>query len=406
MWSWVRCAYRWVRFALWCRWNASSMDPTDLVAELRALGKLGTKLGQYLCNRPGMCGAEMKQALSVFLYDNPVHPREHTMAVLRDAGLDKRVTLGEVVGSGTFAQVYRCTLDTDPRPLALKLNHPRDELEYDIGFVRFAIKAMSWFQSLRVLSRIDWTEWLDSVSAQLDMTRERENMEQYAEIYRSFPEIRVPDVVMGTSEFILMTYEEGKTLDNVSRNTKAYHKAHRLLMASFLHTGFMHHIMHGDVHEGNVLVHERGITLLDFGICIPLSMNELTRVLAFQRPSVDDMEQLLSVLLHPSTEDRTRLCLELSDEYHRLFSRYTAPRFSELFEVVVKLVDRHSFVVRGKMVTYMMNLMLLEDLSPYNSSYDQMASLVTLAYMKTNPFFRNECGDALDTYLATLEGFR
>ena len=403
MFAWIRCAYRWVRFMAWCQWNASSINANHLVTELRSLGKLGTKLGQYLCNRPGLCDSTMKKTLSVFLYDNPVHPIEHTLSVIHEAGL-KGITLGEVVGSGTFAQVYRCTLDTDPRPLVLKINHPRDEFEYDIYFVRWMIGLVGWWY--KVLNRIDWKEWLDSVYAQLDMTNEYQTMQRYKTFYLECTEIRVPDVIMGQSEFIIMTYETGTTMDKIPRHTSEYQRAHKLLTASFLHTGFVHHIMHGDVHEGNVLVHERGITLLDFGICVSLSMPELTRLLAMRIPSLTDIEQLLSVLVHPSTMDRTPLCRDLCKHYQHLFSRDIAPRFSELFEVVMILVERHSFMVRGKMVTYMMNLMLLEDMSPYKSSNDQMASLMAIIYMKNNLFFKEACGTILDTYFNTLGRFR
>ena len=397
MFEWIKCAYRWVRFMVWCQWNASSINANDLVIELRSLGKLGTKLGQYLCNRPGWCDSTMKQALSVFLYDNPVHSIEYTRSVLRNAGME--VMLGEVVGSGTFAQVYRCKLDKDSRPLVLKINHPKDEFEYDVVFVRWMIGLIGW--RYQVLNRIDWKEWLDSVVAQTDMIKEYETMKRYKTFYMECTEIRIPDVVIGHTEFILMTYEEGTTMDKIPRNTPEYQRAHRLLTASFLHTGFVHHIMHGDIHEGNVLVHDKGITLLDFGICFYLSMPELTRLLSIRTPSVTDIEQLLSVLVHPSDRDQTPLCRDLSVHYQRLFSS-TAPRFSDLFDVVMMLVERHEFMVRGKMVTYMMNLVLLEDLSPYNSSYDQMASLMALIYMKNNTFFKEACGTTLDVYFNTL----
>lgn len=387
---------------VWCTWHASALEAKvdTLVVELKTLGKLGTKIGQYLCNRPGYCTYPMKRALSVFLNDNTVHDHAHTWRVLRDAKLDHRVTLGDVIGSGTFAQVYRCTLDADPHPLALKVNHPLDDIWYDLYVVRALLWCASWM--VRVLQHIDVKEWLDSMYAQMDMTHEIQHMKRYHHIYQSFPAIRIPACVMGGSNFILMTYEEGTPLNRIPRKDTLYKNAHRLVMASFIHTGFVYDMMHGDIHEGNILVREQGITLLDFGLCIPLSMKRLTEVLSIPYPRPGDMKKLLDVILHPSSCDRTHLCRDLCEQYHQLFLTSYAPRFSDMFAVITRLVDTHKFMIRGTIMTYMMNVMLLEDLSPYRGNSDQTSSLLAMIYMRTVPFFQQECGHELDAYCNTL----
>ena len=403
MFSLILCGYKWARFLLWCTWNASNLEmySASFVTELQRLGKIGTKIGQYICNRPGFCSIRMKQDLSVFLNHNQVHPISHTIQILRNAGLEQHVTLGEIIGSGTFAQVYMCTLDTDTRPLVLKVNHPVNDFVYDLYILRYILWFASWM--FRMISNVDWNEWMDSIHSQLDMKHEMENMKLYHDIYKNYPTIRVPECIVGTSDLIIMTYEEGHTLNMIPRNDKRYKKAHCLVMSSFIHTGFVYNIMHGDVHEGNVLVrNDGGITLLDFGICINLSMPRLTYLLSIPNPSPQDMDTLLSVLIHPSSFDRTKLCSELCIYYTNLFSGDTAPRFSDIFNVITTVVERHKFMIRGNLITYMMNIMLLEDLSPYKTSYDQISSMRAMLYMKKDPFFQKECGDLIDVYLMTL----
>jgi predicted unusual protein kinase regulating ubiquinone biosynthesis (AarF/ABC1/UbiB family) len=68
--------------------------------------------------------------------------------------------------------------------------------------------------------------------------------------------------------FIIMSFCEGKQLNTLDRKSKEYLSATNIVASSFLHTTYKHNIVHGDLHQGNVLVKDDGtISLIDFGIC-------------------------------------------------------------------------------------------------------------------------------------------
>jgi hypothetical protein len=46
--------------------------------------------------------------------------------------------------------------------------------------------------------------------------------------------------------------------------------------------------------------------------------------------------------------------------------------------------------------------MLLEDMSPFESSFDQMSTVLAIQMMKTIPFFKKECGSKMDGYFTML----
>jgi hypothetical protein len=58
-------------------------------------------------------------------------------------------------------------------------------------------------------------------------------------------------------------------------------------------------------------------------------------------------------------------------------------------------------MIRGEIISYILNVMLLEDLSPYEKT-DQYSSFMALTYMKQNPFFINECGYLIEAYYKIL----
>jgi predicted unusual protein kinase regulating ubiquinone biosynthesis (AarF/ABC1/UbiB family) len=390
--------WKWIRVATWFLWNRFDIQgkEKECAEKLLSLGTIGIKLGQYLCNRPHLCSHPLKEHLLPFLSHNPTHSEAYTTSVLQRYRI--KATLGNIIGSGSVAQVYECFIKG--KRFALKINHPLEDFQADI----FLFRWLLWFLAfmIPVVHHVDWKSWLDSLEQQTDMRIEAQTMKQYRHIYKSFPAIRIPSCIRYERDFILMSFEEGIPLYELKRTDLRYIQAHLLVMASFLHTGFVHHIMHGDVHEGNILVGAQGIILLDFGICFRLNMSQLTLLLSNPHPKKKDMAQLLSVLLVNDKKDKSALATALTKEYRRLFLGHHVPSFHDLFETISLLVEQHDFVLKSSMVTYMMNLMLLEDMSPFESCFDQMSTVLAIQMMKTIPFFRKECGSKMDGYFTML----
>ena len=390
--------WKWIRVAIWFIWNKFDVQgkEEECANKLLSLGTIGIKLGQYICNRPHWCSPILKSYLLSFLSDNQIHSEEYTKEVLDSYNME--IKLGKVIGSGSVAQVYECIYKG--KKYALKINHPMKDLHDDLFICRWLVWILSFI--IPIINHMDLQSWLNSFNQQIDMRYEARHMKQYKRIYKYFPAICIPDCIRSERDFIIMSFEKGTPMYTLKKNDIRYVKAHLLVMASFLHTGFVHNIMHGDVHEGNILVGPNGITLLDFGICFSLDMCQLTKLLSNPHPNKKDMLQLLSVLLINDKKDKTKLARELVSEYRRLFFGNRVPSFHDLFETISIVVEFHHFVLKSSVLTYMMNLMLLEDMSPFCSSFDQMSTIMAIYIMRHIPFFNKECGSKMDGYFNML----
>jgi len=390
--------WKWIRVTIWFIWNGFTITKKEkeFAEQLTSLGTIGIELGQYLCNRPKFCSNSLKKQLLSFLSHNPIHDESYTKQVLQSYKMD--IQLLKIIGSGSIAQVYECIYKG--KTYALKINHPFDEFKSDIYLFRWIVWLLRFF--IPIVNHIDWEEWFNSLEKQLDMRNEAIIMKHYRKIYKLFPLIRIPQCIRKERDFILMSFEHGIPIYKLMRNDIRYIKAHLLVMSSFLHTGFVYNIMHGDIHEGNILVRKNGIVLLDFGICFKLNMSKLTKLLSNPNPSRKDMLQLLSVLLVDDNKDKKELAITLIKEYNRLFLGSHVPSFTDLFETILVLVKKHQFVIRSSILTYMINLMLLEDISPFKSSFDQFSTLLAIYMMKRIPFFKKECGMKMDGYFTML----
>jgi len=391
--------WKWIRVTIWFIWNGFTITnkEKEFAEQLSSLGTIGIKLGQYICNRPKCCSNALKKRLLSFLSHNPIHDETYTKQVLQRYHMDD-IQLINIIGSGSVAQVYECIYKG--KTYALKINHPLDEFTSDLYLFRWMVWLLSYF--IPIVNHMDWESWFHSLEQQLDMKNEATMMKRYRKIYQLFPFIRIPQCIRKERDFILMSFEHGIPMYQLTRNDIRYIQAHLLVMASFLHTGFVYHIMHGDIHEGNILVRKNGIVLLDFGICVRLNMSRLTKLLSNPNPTKKDMLQLLSVLLVYDKKDKNKLAIRLVKEYNRLFLGSHVPSFTDLFETILELVKKHQFVIKSSILTYMINLMLLEDISPFNSSFDQISTLLAIYMMKRIPFFKKECGIKMDGYFTML----
>ena len=122
------CFTKWMVFIGWLSWNYTRINNDPYYAKklkeyLESLGILGIKLGQYLCNRQDICSDVMKNELEEFLSNNPIHSITHTNAILEKWGVTD-IELGEVIGSGSLTQVYRCNKKGSDEKLVLKIKHP------------------------------------------------------------------------------------------------------------------------------------------------------------------------------------------------------------------------------------------------------------------------------------------
>jgi len=409
--AWI--SFKWLNFLRWYYYYYHHIYDSPYYSKLfkdklEQLGILGIKIGQYLCNRPDISSDIMKKELSVFLSQNKVHGIRHTESLLKKANIN--VQLGEVIGSGSLTQVYTCTLEGDDRPLVVKVKHPEvEQLKIEIQVIKTILYFTSCFSSCRVVQYMDWNDFFGLIEEQMDMRNEISHMKKFAEIYRDMDEICVPEFVVGNEDCIVMTFCQGKTLNLIPREEPIYHKAHMLFVCSVIYSGLAHRILHGDVHEGNILVKENGdISIIDFGVCTRLTIEQLIGIFAVSKfectPNYDNCHELVIALTHDAIIEKDPVKLNLLT--NEILDRYTEEiqipaNYMSFFNLIVSLSHKYKILIRGNIISYFMNVILLEGLSPFHGEHE-LSALISINYMNSHPFFKKNHNKDIEKYFKSL----
>jgi serine/threonine protein kinase len=120
---------------------------------------------------------------------------------------------------------------------------------------------------------VDWDAFMGMYRVQHDFIQEVHNLQRFASIFnRPGSPIRVPRVYASGTRYILMQLMGGSHPYHLVHMTTA-ERAHVSMLVGVAHmyANLFHGVVHGDPHEGNVLVStdHRSIALIDFGLCIP-----------------------------------------------------------------------------------------------------------------------------------------
>lgn len=404
----IICA-KWIQFLFWLYRNYTYIQSEVLYSiqlkeQLENLGCLGIKLGQYLCNRPDIITPPMKIGLSSLLNKNKIHPLSYTKEILKKANME-HVILGDIIGSGSLAQVYRCTYNDDSN-LVIKVNHPEVyQLPDEISALKNIIYMLRCLPRFSFLINMEWDDFFQSIKDQIDMTKESIYLKEFYTIYKDVDEIQIPNVIVGDKDFIIMTYCEGETLDKFSRDDPIYIKAHNLFVCSMLYSGLEHKLLHGDIHEGNILVKKDGtISIIDYGLCIRISMEQLIGILAISKfelnPSYENCENMVYALIHNRTiTDDDILFPELTRELHNKYKDINCKEIllKDMFDIIMDTAHKYKVIVRGNIMAYFMNTILLESLSPYKEK-EEITNLIAMTYMKRHPYFLKNSNGYIEEY--------
>jgi predicted unusual protein kinase regulating ubiquinone biosynthesis (AarF/ABC1/UbiB family) len=282
--------YKWFAFIVYFHINHKwLLNEYEGVLRLRKefinLGILGLKLGQYLGSRNDIFSDEHKKVFEDFLSENPSHELSYTNFIINEE-IDEIVSREKiysnislkqilphlslepiVLGSGSVAQAYRCTIN-ETTPCVLKVLHPQSvELGGEVQAVKYVLKILTTF--VKTLINVDWDDFFQSILDQCDLKNEAENMEKFYNIFKDHPMIETPEPMYWSKKFLIMSFCEGKPIVKIDRKSDIYENASRHVCSSYIYSILKNNCGHGDLHPGNVLVKPNGkIAILDYGICL------------------------------------------------------------------------------------------------------------------------------------------
>ena len=181
----------------------------------------------------------------------------------------------EPLAAASIGQVHGAVLH-DGQRVAVKVQYPgvADAIASDLANTELLATLLKLAQSTlprmpQLDARAVATELGQRLSEELDYTRERANLEEFARIYAGHPTIRIPAThpQLSTGRVLTMDRVEGLGWD------EALHAPQELrdqwgetINRFFFRSIYRNAVFHADPHPGNYVFHEDGtVTVLDFG---------------------------------------------------------------------------------------------------------------------------------------------
>lgn len=222
------------------------------------------KLGQWISTRHDMFPESVCRTLASLRERAPAHRMVDSHRFVEGLG----IKLGELLGSGTVAQVYRSHFEG--RDVAVKILHPDARYKVlkelaTLGKIADLLSRLSFLHAYDLKSQ--FREFSKGFVAQCDLRSEAHNMQLLGALN---PGVLVPQPLFANENVLVEDYI---ACENVSRNPDPRLAAK--CADFFLNMINNHRFMHADLHGGNFKKTTQGdVVVLDGGLCKYLTTQE------------------------------------------------------------------------------------------------------------------------------------
>lgn len=280
--------YSW-KYALW---SIEQAGPTFI------------KWVQWATSRQDLFTPEFCQYFGKLRDDITPHDWKYTDSILKEdlGNLTDNLQIDTTpIGSGCVAQVYRGKLTQAVgqfpagTALAIKVQHPRVWEKvcvdfYIMGKVALFLESLPYFQ-LKYLALVDTVrQFRDVMLPQLDLTLEARHLQRFNRDFANDDRVNFPRPLNGLSSkrVLTETFSPGTPiLSYVTKSEQIRKDLAYLGVETTLKMIFLNDFLHGDLHPGNILVHEPRpgkvtLNLLDCGLVVEMGPEQhvnLTKIL-------------------------------------------------------------------------------------------------------------------------------
>lgn len=368
------------------RSNKEEQDAANFRKAFEELGPSFIKIGQIISTRRDLLPPDYIKELQKLQDDAPVFPFSQVRKIFEE---DFHQTLEDVfkkvdeepLASASVAQVHRAVMKNG-KEVVIKVQRPdiEENLLRDINlFSRIVSMAPGTVKEILVDPEAAFEEIEESTREELDFRNEAESLIKFKQFNKDIAAVNVPKPNMAyTSKRVLV--EENvdgiKGLDSLELARAGYVPediAEKLLLA-FLSQVFRDGFFHGDPHPGNIIIKERQIYFIDFGITGRLSESNKENLIKLLRSLVhQDIDAIMNLLLQMAITKERINRLNLYEDLSYLFATYLSRSFSQidmsvLFADILQVTRKHKMTMPNDFIMLTKSLTLLEgvvtDLAP------------------------------------------
>lgn len=362
--------------------NKIKKTPKNSAKNLRKafeeLGPTFIKIGQILSTRPDILPQDYTDELQS-LQDNAPFVEYYEIEAafynefkskIEDSFLDfEEIPLA----SASIAQVHRAKLKSG-EDVIVKIKRPNIErnLELDIAILKkLAALTKARFEDALIDPGAALNEILLSTRNELDFSQEASAMEKFSELNKEVNFISCPRIFreLTSRNILTMEYIDGiKITDTTALESKGYdmNDIGRKLALSYFKQVFEDGYFHGDPHPGNILVKNKKIYFIDFGIMGSLSipmrdvLNDIVISIAY-RDIDKTISSLLAIGIKKGYVNRARLY----EDIDYLFENYLSIsleniHISELLEDIFDVAKKNNIRLPKDLTLLIRGIVIIE----------------------------------------------
>jgi ubiquinone biosynthesis protein len=398
---------------------------------LEDLGPTFVKFGQILADRPDLINEPLRMEFKKL--QSKAQPMSDEVAIsLIEKEL--RALIADVfesfdrncLGSASIGQVYKGVLK-DGREVIVKIQRPNIEtkIKSDLYLMRFLAKKL--VQAYPGLASIDIEGFVEEfgkiIMSELDYFEEASNAQRFYDMFKEYPQCRIPKVYMelSTKKLLVMEFMSGIEPDKVEE-MKASGLDPKVIADTGTHIVLKmilkHGFFHGDPHAGNIFIQPGNvIALVDFGMVGVLKPKEMNFLASFtlgfatmnSRMITDSLIMLCGKKYYPLHDELQFSVQDLLNKYEPV--PYEKMDFSKILNECVQIIIRHQLKIPSSIYLLLKSLATIEK---FGSQLDPDISLSTIIKPYAEDLIKqkysvkmlaNELFDTVSDYAAFIRDF-
>ena len=355
-----------------------TQDAESLRLAFEELGPTFIKFGQILSTRPDLLPEDYIAELAKLQDQAPPFPFAEIKAAFED---DFKESLNEVfewvdeepLASASVAQVHRARTH-EGEEVIIKVQRPdmEENLLKDIQlFSRIISMTPETIKSFVVDADVALAEVEKTTKIELDFRNEVRALNRFRENNKNRPVINAPKPYLKyTSKRVLVEeYITGINSLNIKEIIKAGYDKEDFVekfVYTFLTQIFEDGFFHGDPHPGNVIISNKQIVYIDFGLYGELSDQNRKNLLEILDSIVfEDIDNLMNLLLQMAVVNGEVDRYELYQDLETFFYLYVAKNLNDidislLFTDILNVTRKHNLIMPHDFIMLAKSLGVIE----------------------------------------------
>lgn len=360
------------------RTKHKEQDAENLRRAFEDLGPSFIKIGQIISTRQDLLPPNYIEEMSKLRDQAPPFPFEDIERIFYE---DFHLRLDEVfewieekpLASASVAQVHKAQLLTGEEVI-VKVQRPEIEenLLRDIQlFSKIVSMAPETVKEMLVDAKTAFKEIEATTKIELDFRNEAQSLVRFRELNKELDAVSAPKPILKhTSKRVLVEeFIDGiRGLNRSEIREEGYEKEDiaEKMVYSFLSQVFKDGFFHGDPHPGNIVIRDKKIVFIDFGIVGELSpsvrenLSKLMKAIVFE-----DIDTLMNLLLSMAITKEKVDRFAFSEDLHHFYQSYISKSFGQLdlstfFSDVLQVTHDHKMIMPNDFIMLAKSLTILE----------------------------------------------